>query len=191
MESYNDLYGVSDTKSIFMESFLSDFLKSMQAITKLLTEYGIRFCFIGGSTLPFYNYRRQTEDIDIIIDSRDRDKLKDLPIGYIKDLSQGRLKVFKLHEPETRIDIITSGESMGNSNYKFPKPDAVSDDINNLPVINLYDLIRFKIIAGIYGKRLKDFGDVQELIKKNNLNENLMNNEPNDIKNKYIEIWNN
>lgn len=191
MESYNDLYDI-DVKSKFMESILSDFRKSLEEIAYLLKQYKIRFCFIGGIVLAFYGYRRFTEDCDILVDSRDKDKLKNLPIGYIKDISQGRGKVFKLHDPETRIDVITSGEYMGNSTkYKFPDPEGVSDEIGNLPVIDLYDLIRFKIISGIYGKRKKDFVDVEELIKKNSLPESLMDKEPDDISQKYIDIWNN
>ena len=44
--------------------------------------------------------------------------------------------------------------------------------------------------AGLYGKvRLKDFGDIQQLIHINKLPLNFADEFRDDIKNKYIELW--
>ncbi len=60
-----------------------------------------------------------------------------------------------------------------------------------MPIIPLSKLIEYKLICGLYDyDRLCDFGDVQKLIKLNNLTKNFSILFRDDIKEKYLEIWN-
>lgn len=173
------------------ENYIKNLNKAFTEIDLILTEEGIDYCIIGGSALSKYGYVRQTEDIDILIDREDKDKLDNLPIGYIRKLSS---KSLKLHEPEVRIDVIYSGEKAGDSRgVPYGKPSTLShiDRDYQVNVMDLQFLIIYKICSGLYGNRLKDFGDVQELIKANSLPKKYLNNKTReDIEAKYIEIWN-
>jgi len=52
-----------------------------------MKENDIRFIFIGGVARNKYGYYKTTEDIDILVNKDDRDKMSKLPIGVIKELS--------------------------------------------------------------------------------------------------------
>ena len=177
-------------QSIFMESFISDLKDSLIKITMIFKDKGIRFTVIGGASLSKYGYARMTEDIDLLVHKDDRSKIKDLPIGYIRELSNGSAKVFSLHEPKTKIEIIYSGERAGDSRgIEYIDPSKISVEEDGIPYIDLKSLIMYKLCAGIYGKRLKDFADVQELIVRNKLKRNFADKFRSDLKQKYIEIF--
>jgi hypothetical protein len=173
----------------FMETIMP---KAMIEIVEILNNKNIDFCFIGGSILPKYGYNRTTNDIDILISRKDRLKFETLVGTYIKRAFSGATKKFIWNSTKTKIDIIYSGEFAGSTtNIEFFEPKKISSIKNGLPILKLNYLIFYKLVSGIYGKRLKDFGDIQELIKINNLPEDYANNFKNDLKKKYIEIWNN
>ena len=63
-------------ESKFMENFINDLNKVMKDITKLFNEYDIEFCFIGGAARNQYNYRKITEDIDILVSKYDKENFR-------------------------------------------------------------------------------------------------------------------
>lgn len=174
-----------------MESFINDLNKIMSDITKLFKEFNIHFIFIGGAARNQYNAFKTTEDIDLLVSSSDRDKISKLPIGFIRDISGGRNKVLSWADPKTRIELIYSGEISGDGirGLKYPEPDNIEYTKNGIPVMKLNSLIEFKLSSGIYGDREKDFADVRDLIRKNNLSKDYGNNFRSDLKIKYIELW--
>ena len=174
-----------------MESFVKDLEKSLKAITKLLKDNDINFTFIGGAARNQYKYLKTTEDVDLLIDVNDKQKVLDLPIGFIRKLNN-RGKKFKLHEPETDIDVIYSGEMAGSkeSNIPYENPKKITAVIRGMPFISLKQLIRYKLASGIYGHlRFKDFDDIIELIKQNKLPLDYADKFEEVLKNKYIELW--
>lgn len=177
--------------SVFMESFLSNFWNAAKNLTSILNKEKIRFTFIGGFTRNYYTkVARTTEDLDILVDSRDKEKMENLPIGYIRDLT-GRQRSFLLHTPKTNVDVLYSGESTGGKGLLFELPTNVSKTVDDLPLMTLENLIKYKLSSGIYSKRLHDFADVQVLIKDNNLKRSLAkeNSFRGDLIKKYEEIW--
>lgn len=179
-------------ESLYMESYIKDLKKSLRIITDLFNKYKINFTFIGGAARNQYGYAKITEDVDILVSQHDKDKVKNLPIGFIRDISDGRGKRFKLHNPETLIDIIYSGEISGDgiNGLEFKDPKKLSHQINNEPFITLQNLIMYKLSSGITGKhRFKDFDDIVELIKRNKLKRDFADQFREDLKNKYIELW--
>lgn len=178
--------------SKFMETYITDLWKAIENISTLLKDKGINFTFIGGAARNQYGYEKITEDIDLLVDIKDKDKMLNLPIGYIRELSKGRGKRFILHNPKTQIDVIYSGEEAGSefSNIKYCEPSIISKNIKGVPFITLKALINYKLASGIYGKlRFKDFDDIIELIKRNNLPLKYCNDLRGDLKDKYIELW--
>jgi len=180
-------------KSMFMESYVKDLWTSLKSISKLLKQFKISFTFIGGAARNQYGYQKITEDIDILIARKDKEKMKNLPIGFIKDIGNKKGKRFLLHDPKTNIDIIYEDEISGDgvNGIKFLNPDRITNIIKSEPFISLKALIMYKLSSGIYGNaRYKDFDDIIELIKRNNLSINYANKFREDLKNKYIELWN-
>jgi len=179
-------------QSLFMESYIKDLQKAIKSISNILKQYKINFTIIGGAARNQYGYRKMTEDIDILLAKEDKDKIKNIPIGFLKDESNGRAKVFQLHDPKTRIEIIYDNEISGDGIHglKFDNPKNISHNINGDPYITLKNLIMYKLSSGIYGKhRFKDFDDIVELIKINHLKRNYANDFREDLKNKYISLW--
>jgi len=174
--------------SLFMDSFSKELNNSLEAIYNLFTEYSISFVFIGGAARNQYAPSRITEDIDILVNFYDLDKIKNLPIGYIRDLT-GNSRSLKLHNPETMIDVIYTGEVAGDQRGIIYYIENINY-IDKLPFLSLENLIRFKLSAGLYGNRLKNFGDVQDLILANGLNRDFAKNFRQDLKDKYNEILN-
>lgn len=173
-------------KSTLLESFIKDSEKAKKAIVSLLKDNNIEFVFIGGLARNHYASIRTTDDIDILVAKKDKDKVKNLPIGYIKNLSGDTARVFKLHDPEIKIEILYSGDYAGNKDgiiYKEPHL------ISNGDIISLKNLIEYKLSSGLYGKRFKDYGDIQDLIKQNNLKKNFANSFREDLKKLYLELW--
>jgi hypothetical protein len=178
------------SKSLFMETFLDQFEKAKQEIVKLLTSEDIDFCFIGGMARNFYNDPRTTEDIDILVDIGDRDKMANLPIGYIRELSNGRLRVYSLHNPKTFIEVLYTGDVSGDvGGLIFPTPKSISKN----HMITFENFLMYKISSGVYGKRMKDLADVQDSIRKYFLPETFGkdNGWPEDIIEEYKKIWRN
>lgn len=188
IERYEPLF-----RSKFMESFLDEINQAMRNITALLKKNRIDFCFIGGAILSKYGYERTTKDIDILIDKKDKSKFNKLENEYYLSNSSGN-KHIEWIRPQTEIDIIYSGEYSGSSNgIKYETPNKISHIENNLPILNLSAMIQYKLCAGLYGdrrRRLKDFQDVFELIFTNKLKEDYADDFREDLKQKYIEIWN-
>jgi len=176
--------------SRFMESFIKDLEQAKQAIVKLFDEYDINFCFIGGVARNEYGSPRTTEDIDILVDGSDKEKVKQLPIGFIRDLSNGRGRVFSLHDPKTKVEVLYSGEDFaGNKEgVAYLPPNVIS---NKEHMIYLSDFVYYKLSAGLYGKRYKDYADIQDVIRINRLSLTYAkdNNFREDLVALYIDLW--
>jgi len=191
-----NIFIVEKVISTEMKNFLLEGLSEVEKLSALLKEYDISFCILGGRALPFYGYRRFTEDVDVLVAEEDQKKLAKIPSGVLSDHS--KLKPFRVwimsHFPDKKkikVDMLFSKDAAGG-NIKFDDPKKVSHEINGIPVINLYDLIRYKITSGIHGARSKDFGDVEELIKANNLPASYMDKEKvSFMKKKYTELHKN
>jgi hypothetical protein len=178
-------------ESKFMESFKDWLYTTIEGVNKLLNEYGIRHTFIGASALNLHDYNRTTEDIDILVNREDKEKMKNLPIGFIREISKGRGKVFIWSDPKAKVEVIYSGEISGDGIHgiEFRRPEDISIEIDGIPVLSLKDLILYKISSGIYGRRNKDFGDVQNLIQIYNLGENFGDDFREDLMEEYKRIW--
>jgi hypothetical protein len=139
---------------------------------------GIQFALIGGLALPYHRYLRFTEDIDILTTKDGLERIhRDLVGRGLTPRFQGARKSLRDTTYNVRVDVITAGERTGSQEVR---------DGMRLP--KLETLISFKIASGIWGRRLKDLGDVQELIKANGLDEALAAKLPAELRPKYLEL---
>lgn len=173
----------------FLEGYIKDLETTKQKIRSLLDSYNIPFVFIGGVARNEYARARTTSDVDILVSSKDRQKMLNLPIGYIKCLTKDSGKRFVLHEPKTEVEVMYSGEKAGNNKgIEFPEPTKIDNGKN---VMTLKSLIEFKLCSGLLAKRYKDYGDIQDLIKENKLPKNYAKNFRGDLKELYEQLWEN
>lgn len=171
-----DLFNKKNFLSTFMESFSSELEIAIDSLKILFDKHNIDFIIIGGAATFLHGYHRTTEDVDIIIKRNDFDKLKNLPIGYIREISKGTFRRWKLTDTNSLyIEILVEGDKFKNSVI----PSFSSID-NRDHLIDLMDLINLKLSAG----RTQDLADIEGLIKVNNLSNTFIDNEI------YLSCWN-
>jgi hypothetical protein len=175
-----------------MNVFIQDISSGMKQIAGVLKANRIKFCFIGGCILFKYNYRVTTDGIDILIAKKDRGKFEKL-MHVLYEPFPTRSKSVNWTDPAIEGRVLFEGDGAGNDTegIKYINPDSVMIEDAGIPVLKLEKLIEYKISSGIYGERFKDFADVIELIKRNNLSKKYANSFREDLKNKYIELWHN
>jgi hypothetical protein len=134
----------------------SNILHDLETVSKSMN---IPMTIIGGMAVAAHNYPRYTNDIDIIVKSSDAKKLADylLSINY-EDIGQNKLK----HVDGAIVNICAEGVHAGS--LSFPAPQNIS----GVSIADLPFLLALKSEANRY----KDRADVVELIKRNNLTAN-------------------
>lgn len=153
--------------SIFFESG-GAVQKTLQKITRRLSELGIPFAIVGGMALFSHGLRRFTEDVDLLVTREGlatiHEKLAGL--GYLPPFAGSK----NLRDTETgvKIEFLVTGDYPGDGLAKpvaFPDPATVVIDKGGLACVNLETLIELKLASGMTGAgRLKDLADVQQLI---------------------------
>jgi hypothetical protein len=146
--------------------------RSLQKITSRLDEIGVPYALAGGMALFQHGHRRFTEDVDLLVT---RDGLKRIHdalsgLGYIPP-HQGS-KNLRDVETGVRIEFLIAGDYPGDGKPKpvsFPNPETVTDMIDGLKCLSLPSLVELKLASGTAAWRIKDLGDVQELIRVLNL----------------------
>jgi hypothetical protein len=119
--------------------------------------------------LVAHGYRRTTEDVDILVTEQGLKALHEalVGLGYRPIVEGGR----HLRDTRTgvRIDFMLTGHFPGDGRPKpvaFPDPDAASVEIDGIRYLTLESLVQLKLASGLTNPgRIRDLGDVQELIR--------------------------
>ncbi len=150
-----------------------DIATVLDRLTRRLNEAGIPFALIGALAMRHHGYVRHTEDIDLLTTPEGLDAIHEQFVGRgMLPRARGLRKKLRETEHKVDVDVITTGEHAGSqeSPVVYPHPSGKAFklvDGRNVPTLPL--LIAFKIGSGVWGRRNKDLGDVQELIKANRL----------------------
>lgn len=166
---------------------------ALRKITKRLDELGIPYAVAGGMALFAHGFRRFTEDVDVLVTP---EGLKEIHrqldgLGYVRRFE--RSKNLRDVEHKVRIEFLITGQYPGDGKPKpvsFPDPSAVAEDRDGVKYLNLKTIIELKLASGISSaERVKDLGDVQELIKLLALPRDLGNQLSEYVRQKYDELW--
>ncbi|MDP1712492.1 MAG: hypothetical protein Q8K86_08550 [Candidatus Nanopelagicaceae bacterium] len=133
-------------------------IAELDALAKSL---GIPAMVIGGAALPTYNFVRLTEDVDLITTVDDAHKLGDalLKTGHFQFVGHSKFK----HDSGLEVNFCPEGVRTHQSSIKtFP---STEDKTPGLHVVSLPRLLAMKVEA----RRMRDRGDVVELVKRNGL----------------------
>jgi hypothetical protein len=166
---------------------------ALRKVTRRLGELGIPYAVAGGMALYRHGYRRFTEDVDILVTREGlvviHESLEGL--GYVPPFKGS--KHLRDTEFGVRIEFLVSGEYPGDGKPKpvaFPNPTDVGVDLGGITCLNLPTLVELKLASGMTNPgRLKDLGDVQEVIKAFDLPRDFADKLNPFVRAKYTELW--
>ncbi len=158
-----------------------------------LNKHGIDYNLIGAIALNQHGYQRFTVDIDVLMSPEGLQKFQDelVGLGY-RPAFEGARKRFRSTAENVPIDIIVAGEYPGDGKPKpvrFHDPQENFVILDGIKTVNLETLINLKLASGITApERVKDFGDIQELIKIKELDELFAERLNPFVRDKFIEL---
>ena len=167
--------------------------RALRRITARLTELGIPHAIVGGMAMFFHGFRRFTDDIDILVTRPGlrlaHERLEGL--GYVPPFEGS--KQLRDAELGVKIEFLVTGEFPGDGKPKpvsFPDPSQVAVELAGLPCVNLPTLIELKLASGLSGAgRLRDLGDVEQLIGVLHLPRDISNQLNPYVRTKFEELW--
>ncbi|MDA1050061.1 MAG: hypothetical protein O3C40_06225 [Planctomycetota bacterium] len=176
----------------FMEK--SPIHDAMRRLTKTLSEMGIPFAIAGAMAANAHGHKRTTDDVDILIRREDLQRFKaaHIGLGWV-DKFEGS-KNFRDTINNVNIDALIAGEFPGDGRPKpvaFPLPEATAVDLKEgIPFISLPTLLELKTACGMTtAHRPRDFDDVIQLIRANQLALEYADQLNPYVQDKYRELW--
>lgn len=139
---------------------------------RALQDAGIPHALIGGMAVCLHGYRRNTVDVDLLVEPEDADRIRDAleQAGLEWDAKQAEFR----DATGVPVQLLLAGDRAGkDSEVRLPNPgvSTTSTVIEGLPVLRLARLIECKLACGLGHPRRthKDLADVVELIAANHL----------------------
>lgn len=147
--------------------------QTLRDICENLDRLGISYAVAGGMALVAHGYHRTTVDVDILVSSDGLDAAHRAldGLGYLPPFEGSK----HLRDTRTgvRVEFLVAGQFPGDGKPKpipFPDPAAVATVIDGIRYVSLPTLIELKLASGMTNLgRVKDLGDVQELIQARSL----------------------
>jgi hypothetical protein len=144
--------------------------KTMRRLVKKLEKANIPYAIMCGMAVNAHNYERTTKDVDVLLTREGFEQFRSrfVPRDYEPDAKRVR----RVHDRKhgVNIDFLVSGLFPGSGKpgpIAFPNPVEVSLDLHGIQFVDLLTLVQLKLAA----RRWRDFADVVELIRFNNLSE--------------------
>ena len=167
---------------------------AMQRLAKTLGEMQIPFAIAGAMAANAHGHRRTTADVDILIRREDLNRFKQqyLGLGWV-DKFEGS-KNFRDAVCNVNIDALIVGEYPGDGLPKpvaFPPPEDVAELAEDgIPYVSLKTLLELKLASGMTAAhRPRDFDDVIQLIRVNQLPLDYADALNSYVADKYRELW--
>jgi hypothetical protein len=160
--------------------------KTMRRAVKRLEKANIPYAVVGGLAVFAHNYRRATNDVDILLTPEGFAEFcrRFVPKNYAK-LPKGARR-FVDRTSEVTIDFLLSGYFPGSGKpgpIAYPDPASVSETIDDIRILDLKTLVQLKLAA----RRHQDFADVVNLISVHDLDEAFLNNLHPSVHRDFIE----
>ncbi|MGC4004426.1 MAG: nucleotidyltransferase family protein [Pirellulales bacterium] len=166
---------------------------TMQNLAKRLEEMRIPYAVVGGMALTRYEYKRFTDDLDVLVTQESLDRIhKELEgRGYVLPFKNSK----HLRDTDTgvKVEFHVSGQYPGDGKPKpvaFPDPSGVAEQYHSIHFLSLAALIELKLASGISNAdRGKDLVDVRELIVKNGLDRDYADKLNPYVREPFLRIW--
>jgi hypothetical protein len=167
--------------------------ETLRRITKRLNDLNIPYAVVGGMAMFAHGFRRFTEDVDLLVTRESMDRiLAELEgLGYVQP--PGTSTKLRDTQSGVRIEFLITGQYPGDGKPKpvvFPDPSTAAVEIDDVRYLNLAKLIDLKLASGLSAAhRVKDLGDVQELIRALRLPADFSDRLDPSVRPKYVELW--
>jgi hypothetical protein len=166
--------------------------KTLRKITRRLEELGIPYVVVGGMAMFYHGYRRFTEDVHLLVTP---EGLKEIHqrlegLGYVPPFTGS--KQLRDTENGVRVEFLVTGAFPGDGQPKpvaFPNPENSGVVIDGIKFLQLAKLIELKLASGTAPGRIKDLGDVQELIRVLKLPADFANQLNPYVQELYKKLW--
>jgi hypothetical protein len=163
-----------------------DVHKTMRRLVKRLEKAEIPYAILGGMAVNAHRYERTTGDVDVLLtqDGLEEFKKRFVPKQYSP--VEGRPRRFVDRANKVTLDVLVTGRFPGSGKpgpIAFPDPSKVGEIVRKVRVVDLVTLIQLKLAA----RRYRDFGDVVELIRFNNLDEGFADYLHQSVRHDFIE----
>jgi hypothetical protein len=160
--------------------------KTMRRVVKRLEKANIPYAVVGGMAVFAHNYRRTTADVDILLTPEGFAEFRRrfVPKNYENLPRRARRFVDKANQ--ITLDILVTGHFPGSGKpgpIAYPDPAEVAETIKKIRVVDLVTLVQLKLAA----RRHRDFGDVVELIRFNDLDESFAGRLHSSVRSDYFE----
>lgn len=160
--------------------------KAMRRLVKRLEKAGIPYAVMGGMAVNAHNYQRTTGDVDLLLTPSGLEEFERRYVSKNYLRKEGHPRRFVDRVNKVQVDFLLTGRFPGSGApgpLPFPDPSGVAQEIGKIQVVNLVTLVQFKLAA----RRHRDFGDVVELIRFNNLDESFAEQLHPSVRRDYIE----
>jgi hypothetical protein len=160
--------------------------KTMRRLARRLERAHIPYAILGGMAVNAHRYHRTTGDLDVLLTAEGFEEFRNrfVPKQYSK--VEGFPRRFVDRVNDITLDVLVTGRFPGNGRpgpIAFPDPNEVREKIEKIQFVDLVTLIQLKLAA----RRHRDFGDVVELIRFNNLDETFAERLHRSLRRDYIE----
>ncbi len=160
--------------------------KALRRVTRRLERAGIPYAIAGGMAVNAHKYQRTTADVDLLLTPEGLEEFVKRFVTKNYSRQPQRLRRFLDRVNNVGVDILVTGLYPGSGQpgpIAFPDPTDVAETIDTVQVVNLPTLIQLKLAA----RRYKDFGDVVELIRFNDLDETFVDQLHASVRSDFIE----
>jgi hypothetical protein len=160
--------------------------QTMRRTAKRLERAKISYAVVGGLALNAHGYERTTKDVDLLMSRNSFETFCRKFVGKNYDQISGRPRRFVDRSNGVRIDILITGLFPGTGKpgpIAFPDPKLVREKIEEYQVVNLPTLVELKLAA----RRWRDFADIVEVIRANNLDESFSEKLHDSVRQDFIE----
>ncbi|MDB5323996.1 MAG: hypothetical protein JWN40_5627 [Phycisphaerales bacterium] len=167
--------------------------QALHRISTKLRELGVSYAVAGGMALNAHGYRRATDDVDVLVTQEGLAAIHAAleGLGDVPPFTES--KQLRDVESSVRIEFLVAGQFPGDGKPKpvaFPDPATVGIEIDGIRYLRLETIVELKLASGMTNAgRLKDLGDVQELIRVLHLKREFVLSLNEYVREKYFEMW--
>jgi hypothetical protein len=160
--------------------------QTMRRAARRLERAGIAYAVVGGMAVNAHRYQRTTKDVDFLVTPEGFDSFCERFVGKNYAAVPDRPLRFVDRTSRITVDFLLTGDFPGSGDpgpIAYPDPNAVGETIDKIRILDLVTLVELKLAA----RRYRDFGDVVELIRFNNLDETFAERLHPSVRRDYIE----
>ena len=160
--------------------------QTLRRLVRLLEKAKIPYVVMGGLALPVHGYERMTKDVDVLLTRPGFNEFRRLYVPKYYEPVRGFTRRFVDRKNQRGIDILITGLYPGSGKpgpIAFPDPEKVRRQVKSIQYVELVPLVELKLAA----RRHRDFADVVELIRYNNLDESFLDRPHQSVRKDFVE----